>query len=43
LLFIRLLSEEGPNPELAWMLYVAFGFLFLMVLVGWLTSRRKKG
>ena len=38
---IRLSEEAGPNTELAWLLYVALGFFFLMVVVGWLTSRRK--
>lgn len=38
---IRLSEEAGPNTELAWLLFVALGFFFLMVIVGWLTSRRK--
>ena len=37
---IRFMSEEGPNTELTWLLFVALGFFFLMVIVGWLTSRR---
>lgn len=37
---IHLLSEEGPNTELAWLLYVALGFFLLMVVVGWWTSRQ---
>ncbi len=41
LFFIRWLAEEGPNTELAWILWAEFGFLFLMVIVGWLVSRRK--
>lgn len=40
--FIQLLSEEIPNTELNWLLYLALGFFFLMVIVGWLVSRRKK-
>jgi nucleotidyltransferase/DNA polymerase involved in DNA repair len=38
---IHLLAEEGPNTELAWLLYVTLGFFFLMVVIGWWTSRRK--
>ena len=37
---IRMAEEGGPNTELAWLLYLALGFFFLMVIVGWLTSRR---
>jgi len=38
-----LLSEgtEGPNTNLSWLLWVALGFFFLMVVIGWLTSRNK--
>jgi predicted flap endonuclease-1-like 5' DNA nuclease len=36
-----LLEETGPNPELGWLLYVFLGFFLLMVIVGWLVSRRK--
>lgn len=40
MLMMRLLEEgTGPNAELGWLLYIAFGFFALMVLVGWLTSR----
>ena len=38
---IRLSEETGSNTELAWLLFVALGFFFLMVVVGWLTGRRK--
>ena len=34
------LSEEGPNTSLSWLLWIAFGFFFLMVVVGWLVSLR---
>jgi len=34
------LSEEGPNTELSWLLFIVLGFFLLMVIVGWLTSRR---
>ena len=37
---IRIAEEGGPNTELAWLLYLALGFFFLMVIIGWLTSRR---
>jgi predicted flap endonuclease-1-like 5' DNA nuclease len=35
------LQEGNPNTSLSWLLWVAFGFFFLMVVVGWLTSRNK--
>lgn len=40
---IQLISEEGPNTELSWLLYATLGFFLLMVIVGWLTSRRNNG
>ena len=40
---VQLISEEGPNTELSWLLYAALGFFLLMVIVGWLTSRRNDG
>jgi len=40
---LQLISEEGPNTELSWLLYTALGFFLLMVIVGWLTSRRNDG
>ena len=40
---VQLMSEEGPNTELSWLLYVVLGFFLLMVIVGWLTSRRNDG
>jgi hypothetical protein len=39
---LNLLSEEGPHTELAWLLWVALGFFFLMVVIGWLVSRNRK-
>lgn len=39
---LSLLSEEGPNTELAWILWVGLLFFFLMVVIGWLVSRNKK-
>jgi len=38
---LYLLSEEGPNISLSWLLWVALGIFFLMVLVGWWVSRNK--
>jgi hypothetical protein len=38
---LYLLSEEGPNTSLSWLLWIALGFFALMVVVGWLTSRNK--
>lgn len=37
------LSEGGGGPDtsLLWLLLVALGFFFLMVIVGWLVSRNK--
>ncbi len=39
---IGFLSESGPDTSLSWLLWVALGFFAIMVLVGWLVSRRKK-
>jgi hypothetical protein len=41
MLALHLLAEEGPNESLAWLLYAALAFFFLVVVVGWLASRRK--
>jgi hypothetical protein len=38
---LYLLSEEGPNTSLSWLLWVALAFFVIMVLVGWWTSRNK--
>lgn len=38
---IQFLSEAGSDTSLAWMLWVALGFFFLMVVVGWLVSKNK--
>jgi len=40
---IHFLSEEGPNTELSWLLFIVLGFLLLMIIIGWLTSRRNGG
>ena len=39
---IQLFSEAGPDTSLAWLLWVALGFFFLMVVVGWAASRDKQ-
>jgi hypothetical protein len=41
MIFMKLLSEEGPNTELAFLLWWVFGFFFLMVIIGWWQSGRK--
>ena len=41
MLAIRLLAEGGPDTRLAWLLWVALGFFFAMVVIGWLVSRSK--
>ncbi len=41
MLAIQLLSEAGPDMSLAWLLWVALGFFFLMVVVGWAVSKRQ--
>ena len=38
---LYLLAEEGPNASMSWLLWVALGFFFLMVVIGWWTSRNK--
>ena len=38
---LYLLSEEGPNTSLSWLLWVALGFFVLMILIGWWVSRNK--
>ena len=39
---IGLLSESAPETNITWLLWVALGFFAIMVLVGWLVSRKKK-
>ena len=40
---LLLFSEGGGGPDtsLSWLLWVALGFFFLMVVVGWWASRNK--
>lgn len=40
---IRFLAEEGPNAELSWLLFIALAFFLLVIVVGWMTSRRNEG
>ena len=39
---LNLLSEEGPNTELAWLLWSVLGFFFLMIVIGWFSSLKPK-
>lgn len=32
---------HGPDTSLLWLLWVALGFFFLIVIVGWLASRKQ--
>ena len=38
---LSLLSQEGPDASLSWLLWVVLGFFLLMVVVGWLVSRNR--
>jgi hypothetical protein len=38
-----LLSEEGSNMSLVWLLYIVLMFLLLMIIVGWLVGRKEQG
>jgi hypothetical protein len=42
MLFMKLLSEEGPNTELVWLLWALLGFFALIVVIGWLASLNQK-
>lgn len=35
------LLQEGPNTNLAWLLWIVLGFFVLMVLVGWWANRNQ--
>lgn len=41
MLFIKLLSEGGPNAELAWLLWIVLGIFALAIVVGWVASLNK--
>lgn len=38
---LYLLAEEGPNTSLSWLLWVVLAFFLVIVVVGWLVSRRR--
>jgi len=38
---LNLLSQEGPNTSLAWLLWVALAFFVIIIVVGWLVSRNR--
>ena len=40
MLAMNSLQEAAPNTDLAWLLFVVLGFFLLMVVIGWLVSRR---
>lgn len=42
MLLISLFQESHGGANISWLLWVAFGFFALMVLVGWLTSRKNE-
>ena len=39
---IGLFSESAPEVNVTWLLWVALGFFAVIVVVGWLVSRRRK-
>jgi len=39
---IGLFSESVPETNVTWLLWVALGFFAVMVVVGWLVSRKQK-
>lgn len=40
---LYVLSEEGPNASLSWLLWLVLILFFLIVLIGWWVSRNKGG
>jgi cytochrome c-type biogenesis protein CcmH/NrfF len=42
MLAIGLLEETTVGADITWLLWVALGFFALMVVVGWLVSRKQK-
>ena len=42
MLAIGLLEESVGGTDITWLLWVALGFFAVMVVVGWLSSRKKK-
>lgn len=41
-MFASFLAAEGPNTELLWLLYAGLAFFFLVIVIGWLSSLRKR-
>lgn len=39
---IGLISESTPESNITWLLWIALVFFAIMVLVGWLVSRKKE-
>lgn len=39
---IQLFEEAAQTTDISWLLWVALGFFALMVITGWLVSRKKK-
>jgi hypothetical protein len=39
---LPLLSEGGPDASLSWLLWVALGVFFALVLIGWAVSRNQE-
>jgi preprotein translocase subunit SecG len=39
---LAILSEEVNQPDVTWLLWAALGFFALMLVVGWLSSRKQK-
>ncbi len=42
MLAIGLLEGTSGGSDITWLLWVALGFFTLMVVVGWLASRKQK-
>ena len=38
---LSLLSQEGPDASLSWLLWIVLGIFLLLVVVGWLVSRKR--
>ncbi len=42
MLAIGMLEETVGGSDITWLLWVALGFFAVMVVVGWLSSRKQK-
>lgn len=40
--YIIAFVRGGPNTSLSWVLFVTLAFMFLMIVVGWLTNRKEQ-